>query len=65
MQENRSSANRPKKEEPQKTYEFKLHKTYAPPTNHPWRRNYAYSSPYQQKEKAAPKEKELLLIQQG
>ena len=70
---------RPKKEEPEKRYEFRLKRVYASlPANHPWRRfkvnptgiglpnpikegpNPQYSH-YQQKEKVAPKEKELLL----
>jgi hypothetical protein len=53
--------NRPKKEEPQKTYEFKLHKIYAPPANHPWRKSYPHNSQYQQKEEVGQEEKELLL----
>ncbi len=53
--------NRPKKEEPQKTYEFKQRKIYVPPANHPWRRNYPHSSHYQQKEEVGQEEKELLL----
>jgi transposase len=56
--------NRPKKEEPQKTHVFKLHKIYVPPEDHPWRQfkiNPQYSH-YEQKEKVAQKEKELLLI---
>ncbi|MBU1887793.1 MAG: ISNCY family transposase [Candidatus Omnitrophica bacterium] len=55
--------NRPKKEEPKKTYEFKLKKAYVPPEDHPWRQfkiNPQYSH-YEQKEKVAQKEKELLL----
>lgn len=50
--------------EVKKTYGFRLGRIYAPPpSNHPWRRfkiNQQYSQ-YQQKEKVAPKEKELLL----
>jgi transposase len=56
--------NRPKKEEPRKTHVFKLHKIYVPPEDHPWRQfkiNPQYSH-YEQKEKVAQKEKELLLI---
>jgi len=56
--------NRPKEEEPKKTYEFKLKKTYVPPEGHPWRQfkiNPQYSH-YKQKEKVGQKEKELLLI---
>ena len=55
--------NRPKKEKPKKTYEFKLKKVCVPPKDHPWRQfkiNPQYSH-YQQKEKVAQKEKELLL----
>ena len=54
---------RPKKEEPKKTPKFKLKKVYAPPEDHPWRQfkiNPQYSH-YEQKEKVAQKEKELLL----
>ena len=55
---------RPKKEEPKKTYEFKIRKVYVPPRDHPYKRyfkaNTQYSQ-YQQREKVAPKEKELLL----
>ncbi len=54
--------NRPKKEEPQKTCEFKLHKIYVPPANHPWRKSYPHNSQYQQKEEVGQEEKELLLI---
>lgn len=53
--------NRPKKEEPQKTYEFKLRKIYVPPANHPWRKSYPHNSQYQQKEEVGQEEKELLL----
>jgi len=56
--------NRPKKEEPKKTSEFKLKKVCVPPKDHPWRQfkiNPQYSH-YKQKEKVAQKEKELLLI---
>ena len=53
--------NRPKKEEPQKTYEFKLHKLYVPPANHPWRKSCPHNSQYQQKEEVGQEEKELLL----
>lgn len=55
--------NRPKKEEPKKTYEFKLKKACVPPKDHPWRQfkiNPQYSH-YKQKEKVGQKEKELLL----
>jgi len=55
---------RPKKEEPKKRYEFKVRKVYVPPKSHPWKR-YFKANPqyahYSQKEKVAPKEKELLL----
>lgn len=54
---------RPEKEEPNKTYEFRIRKVYTPPADHPWRRfkiNPQYAQ-YQQKEKVAPKEKGLLL----
>lgn len=54
---------RPKKEEPKKTYEFKIRKVYVPPLTHPWRRfkvSPQYQQ-YQQREKVAPKEKGLLL----
>jgi hypothetical protein len=55
---------RPKKKEPKKTYEFRLKRLYGPPpADHPWR-SFKISTQYeqyQQKEKAAPKEKELLL----
>jgi len=53
--------NRPNKEEPQKTYEFKLYKIYVPPANHPWRKSYPHDSQYQQKEEVGQEEKELLL----
>jgi transposase len=55
---------RPKKEEPKKTYEFKVRKVYIPPGTHPWKRYfkpYAQYPQYQQREKVAPKEKGLLL----
>ncbi|MBU4149029.1 MAG: hypothetical protein KKB52_01605, partial [Candidatus Omnitrophica bacterium] len=55
--------NRPKKEEPKKTYEFKFKKVCVPPKDHPWRQfkiNPQYSH-YEQKEKVGQKEKELLL----
>lgn len=55
---------RPKKEEPKKTYEFKVRNVYVPPKTHPWKR-YFRSNPqyahYSQREKVAPKEKGLLL----
>jgi hypothetical protein len=55
---------RPQKEEPTKTYEFKIRKVYIPSTTHPWKR-YFKNNPqyqqYQQKEKVAQKEKGLLL----
>jgi len=54
----------PKKEEPKKTYEFKIRKVYVPPKSHPWKRHfkvYPQYAHYSQKEKVAPKEKELLL----
>jgi len=53
--------NRPEKTETQKTYEFKLHKIYVPPANHPWRKSYPHDSQYQQKEEVGQEEKELLL----
>ena len=54
---------RPEKAEPQKKYKFKLKKVFIPSMNHPWRQykinpHYAH---YSQREKVAPKEKELLL----
>jgi len=55
---------RPKKEEPKKTYEFKIRKVYVPPATHPWKRYFKINpqyQQYQQKEKVAPKEKGLLL----
>jgi hypothetical protein len=54
---------RPKREEPKKTYEFRLRKTYIPPKDHPWRRFKInpHINNYSQKEKVAPKEKGLLL----
>ena len=52
---------RPKKEELQKAYEFKLRKIYVPSASHPWKRSYPHNSHYQQKEKVGQKEKELLL----
>ena len=56
---------RPKKEEPKKTYEFKLKRVYAPQAaDHPWKRSYKFNpqyTHYSQKEKVAPKEKGLLL----
>jgi len=55
---------RPKKEEPKKTYEFKIRKVYVPPATHPWKRYFkpnAQYPQYQQREKVAPKEKGLLL----
>jgi transposase len=57
---------RPKKIKPPKTYEFRVHKVYMPPADHPWRRfkiNPQYQQ-YQQREKVAPKEKGLLLTTQ-
>jgi transposase len=58
---------RPKKEEPKKTYEFRLRRVYTPPpADHPWRHfkiNTHYQQ-YQQREKVAPKEKGLLLTAQ-
>ncbi|MFH0771019.1 MAG: ISNCY family transposase [Candidatus Omnitrophota bacterium] len=54
--------NRPEKAEPQKTHEFRLRKIYAPLADHPWRTaSYARYQQYQQREKAAPKEKGLPL----
>lgn len=48
-----------------KTYEFRLRKVYIPPPDHPWKRSFkelnTQYSQYQQREKVAPKEKELLL----
>lgn len=55
---------RPKKEEPKKTYEFKIRKVYVPPDSHPWKRYFKTHSQYQQyeqREKVAQKEKGLLL----
>ncbi len=55
---------RPQKEEPKKTYEFKIRKVYVPPKDHPWKRYFKVNpqySHYQQKEKVAQKEKGLLL----
>jgi len=52
---------RPEKEEPKKTYEFKIRKVYVPPADHPWKRNYPQYARYSQREKVAPKEKGLLL----
>jgi len=53
-----------KKEESKAAYAFKPKRVYAPvPANHPWR-SFRFSTQYpqyQQKEKVAPKEKELLL----
>ena len=55
---------RPKKEEPKAAYSFKPKRVYEPvPANHPWR-SFKISShyqQYQQREKVAQKEKELLL----
>lgn len=53
--------NRPEKETPQKTYEFKIHKLYVPSADHPWKRSYPHNSQYQQKEEVGQEEKELLL----
>jgi transposase len=58
---------RPKKEKSKKTYEFKIRKVYVPPATHPWKRYFRSNShinSYSQKEKVAPKEKELLLTKQ-
>lgn len=52
---------RPKKEEPKKTYEFKIRKVFVPPVTHPWKRHYPQYAQYSQREKVAPKEKGLLL----
>ena len=56
---------RPKKEEPKKTYEFKVKRIYTPQAaNHPWKRSYKFNPQYtyySQREKVAPKEKGLLL----
>ena len=55
---------RPKKEEPKRTYEFKIRRVYVPPATHPWKRYFKHNAQYpqyQQREKVAPKEKELLL----
>jgi transposase len=55
---------RPKKEEPKKTYEFKIRKVYVPPATHPWKRYFKIHpqyQQYQQREKVDQKEKELLL----
>ena len=57
-------ATRPKKEEPKKTYEFKIRKVYVPPATHPWKRYFKIHpqyQQYQQREKVDQKEKELLL----
>lgn len=51
----------PKKEEPKKTYEFKIRKVYVPPVTHPWKRHYPQYAHYSQREKGIQKEKELLL----
>jgi transposase len=51
---------RPKKEDPKAAYEFKPKRVYEPvPADHPWRL-FKFSSPYQQREKVAPKEGLLL-----
>jgi len=59
---------RPKKEEPKKTYEFKLKRVYMPQAaDHPWKRGYKFNpqyTHYSQREKVAPKEKGLLLTAQ-
>ena len=46
-----------------KPYVFKIRKAYVPPADHPWKsfKISPYSSQYSQREKVAPKEKELLL----
>lgn len=49
---------------PKKVCEFKIRKVYIPPADHPWKRSFKINtqySQYQQREKAAPKEKGLLL----
>jgi transposase len=53
-----------KKEPKPKTYEFRLSTAHVPPVNHPWRNSHKICSQYayySQREKVAPKEKELLL----
>lgn len=53
---------RPKKEPVKKAYAFKLRTVYTQPYEHPWRvEGRAHYKQYQQREKVAPKEKELLL----
>ena len=55
---------RPKKEEPKTAYSFKPKRVYEPvPANHPWRsfKINSHYQQYQQREKVAQKEKELLL----
>jgi hypothetical protein len=55
---------RPKKEEPKAAYSFKPKRVYEPvPANHPWRsfKINSHYQQYQQREKVAQKEKELLL----
>ena len=60
-------AQRPRKEDPKKTYEFKLKRVYTPPAaDHPWR-SFKFSpryTHYSQREKVVPKEKGLLLTAQ-
>jgi len=51
------------KEPKRKAYQFKLSTAHVPPADHPWR-NFKFSpqyTHYSQREKVAPKEKELLL----
>jgi len=56
--------NRPKKKDPEKTYEFKFARVYTPcPVNHPWRR-FKISTHYKKREKKYQREKELLLTKQ-
>jgi hypothetical protein len=54
--------NRPKQVKEKLQRIFKLRKTYVPPKDHPWKMTgYAHYQQYQQEEKAARTEKELLL----
>ncbi len=49
-----------------KTYKFKLSTAHVPPADHPWRnfKSSPHYTDYSQREKVAPKEKELLLLLQ-
>ena len=54
-----------KKEPKREAYKFKLSTAHVPPVDHPWRNSHKICSQYayySQREKVAPKEKELLLI---